>query len=185
MGTHGRSGFDTLLLGSVTDKILRKATCPVLTIPPTASVISRDGRYKTILCAVDFSPASVRGLDYALSLAQETDAAITLAHVIEWPWTTGRPLTATEAGYRQAAHDKALLDLRQAIPPDVYDWCRPDVELGEGRAHEEIVRMARDRQADLIVVGVHGRSALGMAVFGSTANQVIRHAACPVLTVRF
>jgi nucleotide-binding universal stress UspA family protein len=45
--------------------------------------------------------------------------------------------------------------------------------------------MARDRQADLIVVGVHGRSALGMAVFGSTANQVIRHAACPVLTVRF
>lgn len=184
MGTHGRSGFDRLLLGSVTDKILRKATCPVLTIPPTASVVSKNGRYKTILCAVDFSPSSFRGLDYALSLAQETEAAITLAHVIEWPWTTGRPLTATEDGYRQAARDKALLDLREAVPPDVYDWCRPDVVLGEGRAHEEIVRMARDRQADLIVVGVHGRSALGMAVFGSTANQIIRHAECPVLTVR-
>jgi nucleotide-binding universal stress UspA family protein len=84
MGTHGRSGFERLLLGSVTEKILRKASCPVLTVPrrhPDA-VPATPVLFKRILCPVDFSDCSLESLEYALSLAQEADAQLTVLHVI-------------------------------------------------------------------------------------------------------
>ena len=84
MGTHGHSGFEHLLLGSVTEKVLRKATCPVLTVPPRAGDTSLP--FKHVLCAVDFSASSLKGLDFALSMAEEADAVITIVHVLEWPW---------------------------------------------------------------------------------------------------
>jgi nucleotide-binding universal stress UspA family protein len=85
MGTHGRSGLEHLLLGSVTEKVIRKARCPVLTVPrrmtdpaPAPPVL-----FKRILCATDFSEASIRALDYAMTLAQEADAHLTIMHVVE------------------------------------------------------------------------------------------------------
>ena len=82
LGTHGRSGFERLFLGSVTEKVLRTTHAPVMTIPPP---VTQPGPalYKTILCPLDFSDASTRALDYALSLAQEADARLILLHVIE------------------------------------------------------------------------------------------------------
>ena len=82
LGTHGRSGFERLFLGSVTEKVLRSTRVPVLTIPPP---VQHPGSpvYKTILCPVDFSDASIRALEYALSLAQQADARLILLHVIE------------------------------------------------------------------------------------------------------
>src|SRR5688572_20758859 len=70
LGTHGRSGFERLFLGSVTEKVLRTTQAPVMTIPPP---VTQPGPalYKTILCPLDFSDASARALDYALSLARE------------------------------------------------------------------------------------------------------------------
>src|SRR5581483_11547948 len=85
IGTHGRSGIDRLLLGSVTEKVLRSVTCPVLTVPhhasdpPAAPIV-----FKHILCAVDFSESSMQGLQYALSLAQETDAHLAVLHVMTY-----------------------------------------------------------------------------------------------------
>src|SRR5262245_24438737 len=73
MGTHGASGFEHFVLGSVTEKVVRKAVCPVLTVPPRAQ-----GRsalpFKRILCAVDFSESSLAALTMALGFAQEADA---------------------------------------------------------------------------------------------------------------
>ncbi|MGH7556160.1 MAG: universal stress protein, partial [Longimicrobiales bacterium] len=82
LGTHGRSGFERLFLGSVTERVLRTTHAPVMTIPPP---VTQPGPalYKTILCPLDFSDASTRALDYALSLAQEADARLILLHVIE------------------------------------------------------------------------------------------------------
>ena len=84
IGTHGRSGFERLLLGSVTEKVLRKARCPVLTVPrrlpdavPAGAVL-----YKRILCPVDFSASSLHALKYATSLAQESDGQLTVLHVV-------------------------------------------------------------------------------------------------------
>lgn len=185
LGTHGMTGFDKLLLGSVTDKVLRKAPCPVLTIPPSALVVSRDGRYRTIVCALDFSPASRHALRYALSLAQETQAALLLVHVVEWPWSDGAAAEPEAAAdFRRSREEEADRYMRGLLPASARDWCRPEMVTSFGSAHEQIVRIASDRRADLIVLGVHGRSALNLAVFGSTANQVIRHSQCPVLTVR-
>jgi nucleotide-binding universal stress UspA family protein len=183
LGTHGIGGFDRVLLGSITDKVLRKATCPVMTIPPTASVMASGGRYRTIVCAMDFSPASRNALRYALSLAQETDASLLLVNVVEWPkdWLDER---GVDTSLQQSIEAAARRDLQAAIPAEALNWCKPEALVVNGRAHEAIVTVASERQADLIILGIHGRSALNVAIFGSTANQVVRHASCPVLTVR-
>jgi nucleotide-binding universal stress UspA family protein len=85
MGTHGTSGFQHVLLGSVTERVLRKAVCPVLTVPPRAHATSRIP-FRRLLCAVDFSDSSIAALQFAFSLAKESDATLTLLHVLEWPW---------------------------------------------------------------------------------------------------
>jgi nucleotide-binding universal stress UspA family protein len=70
------------------------------------------------------------------------------------------------------------------IPPSGRDWCTPSTHLVHGKPYEQILAIAGDRAVDLIVIGVHGRAALDVALFGSTTNQVIRGARCPVLTIR-
>ena len=186
IGTHGRSGFDHLLLGSVTEKVLRKAECAVMTVPPADRTAAPARGARTIVCAVDFSPASVKALDYALSLAQELPARLLLLHVLDWP--AGRPIPRgfeLEAiAYRGKAEEDSRARLHALVPDDARAWCETEELVTAGRPHEDIVRLARDRDADLIVMGVHGRSAVNLALFGSTANQVVRHATCPVVTVR-
>src|SRR5215471_2297226 len=85
IGTHGTSGFQHLVLGSVTEKVLRRAACPVLTVPPRAHATSQLP-FRRLLCAVDFSDASLDAVRSAVSLADESGAALTLLHVLEWPW---------------------------------------------------------------------------------------------------
>jgi nucleotide-binding universal stress UspA family protein len=186
IGTHGRSGFDHLLLGSVTEKVLRKAECAVMTVPPADSTAAPAREARTIVCAVDFSPASLRALDYALSLAQELPATLSLIHVFDWP--AGRPIPRgvelETVAYRGKAQEDTRARLHALVPDDARAWCETEELVTVGRPHEEIVRHARERDADLIVMGVHGRSSLDVALFGSTVNQVIRHASCPVVTVR-
>lgn len=185
LGTHGYRGFDRLMLGSVTESVLRKARCPVMTIPPRASGLGAVN-YRRLLCATDFSPASRLGFDYALTLAQERESDLCLLHVNEWPSyppTWYESADRTDA-LRKAVIDAAHLELQQAVPESARNWCRIEELVVIGRPHEEIVRVAHERQSDLIVMGVHGRGALTHAIFGSTTNQVVRHAECPVLTVR-
>ena len=87
MGTHGRSGFERLVLGSVTEKVLRKAACPVLSVPRNVGdvVPAPPVLFTRILCAVDFSDCSINALNHAMSLGQEADARLTVLHVIELP----------------------------------------------------------------------------------------------------
>jgi nucleotide-binding universal stress UspA family protein len=84
IGTHGRSGLDRILLGSVAEKVLRKASCPVLTVPKRLpdAVPAGPILYKRILCPVDFSDCSLHALEYALSMAQEADAQLIVLHVV-------------------------------------------------------------------------------------------------------
>lgn len=182
MGTHGRSGFDHLLLGSVTEKVLRKAECAVMTVPPADRTAAPARAHRTIICAVDFSPLAGRAVDYALSLAQQLHARLLLIHVIEWP--SERPMSGSDEREIDALRVGARRKLHALVPQEARALCETEDVATLGRAHEEIVRIARQRDADLIVLGVHGRSALDVAMFGSTANQVVRHATCPVVTVR-
>jgi nucleotide-binding universal stress UspA family protein len=188
IGTHGRGGFERLLLGSTTEKVIRKAPCPVLTVPPGTedAALHVPDALKRIVCATDFSPSSDRAVEYALSLAQEADARLTLVHVLDWPFLEqgASPLDQSLAAARQHVLDNLSAQLRLAVPDEARTWCEPEEVIVSGRPHREIVRLASEKAAGLIVMGVHGRGALDRAFYGSTTSQVVRHAACPVLTVR-
>jgi nucleotide-binding universal stress UspA family protein len=185
IGTHGAGGFQHLVLGSVTEKVLRQAACPVLTVPPRARTTSTLP-FKRLLCPVDFSDSSLAALDFAFSLAQEGDAKLTVLHVFEWPADdeplTTRPFSVPE--YRQERERDATTRLHALVPDSVRNWCRPETRLAHGKAYREILGIATEDNANLIVMGVHGRNALDLMLFGSTTNQVVRRATCPVLTLR-
>jgi nucleotide-binding universal stress UspA family protein len=188
LGTHGHSGFDRWVLGSVTEKILRKASCPVLTIsPPVGEAAGALQIFKRILCPVDFSDSSLKALEYAMTLAEEADADLLLMHVIEGvpdnpDWQ--QPLDASILEYLRLSEQNALQRLRALIPADAREWCRPHETLVAGKPYEEILRLAREQDAHLIVMGVHGRNPIDLLLFGSTTNHVVRGATCPVLTLK-
>lgn len=193
MGTHGRAGFERLLLGSVTEKVLRKATCPVLTVPrrhPDA-VPATPVLFKRILCPVDFSDCSMHALNYATSLAQEANAKLTIVHVMAYDLADTPDMYDTMltddrlslADYRQRREDEARQRLRESVPDAVAAYCSVETMMARGKPGREILRIADEQQSDLIVIGVHGRGAADLMVFGSTTNHVVRGAVCPVLTL--
>ena len=186
-GTHGCGGFERWVLGSVSDKVLRKASCPVLTVSHGPEAANRaPGVFRSILCPVDFSAASLRALEYALSLTQEADARLTLLHVAE-----GLPdheprinIHFNVAEYRLYVLREARDRLAHVLPEEARAGCEPDATVAGGKPYREILRVIREMQADLVVMGVHGWGAMYLRLFGSTAHHVVREAPCPVLTVR-
>ena len=192
LGTHGRSGFERFVVGSVAEKVLRKSPRPVLTIPPAVPQVARPP-YRHVLCPVDFSDASLAALQMARSLARESGSALTVLHVIEWPWREPPAPAAAElppsqaaalAEYRRYVETSAMARVEGLIQGAGTDRSAPKPRLRHGKPYIEILRVAAEERADLIVIGVHGRSLLDTTVFGSTTNQVVRQATCPVLTLR-
>lgn len=187
LGTHGHSGFERFILGSVTEKVLRRAPCPVLTIPPAAPDAPATPRsFESILCAVDFSPSSLEALQYALLLAQESGRRLTLLHVFDWDEDRLLPeqFDRETRDIRREHRQETLNRLHELVGDEARIWCSCRELTGTGRPHEEIVRTAAAVQADLVVIGAHGRRVADLLFFGSTTNQVVRHATCPVLTIR-
>jgi len=184
IGSHGRSGFEHLVLGSVTEKVLRNANCPVLTVPPRAATASKLP-FKRLLCPIDFSPPSIEALKVALSLAEEADAELTVLNVIDWPDDdTFLVETFDSPEMRRQLEAQTARRVDALIPDDARVWSRPSAKAAIGKAYQEIIATAGSTAADLIVIGVHGRNALDLTLFGSTTNQVVRRASCPVLTIR-
>jgi nucleotide-binding universal stress UspA family protein len=185
MGTHGAGGFQHLILGSNAERVLRRAACPVLTVPPRARKTSTLP-FKRILCPVDFGDASKAALELAASIASEGDADLTLLHVLE-PGVDADPLPSrsfTTPEYHLARHEQACAQLKALLDDDMREWCRPTTRIVRGKTYREILGVATEDAADLIVMGVHGRNPVDLALFGSTTNQVVRAATCPVLTLR-
>jgi nucleotide-binding universal stress UspA family protein len=196
MGTHGRSGFDRLILGSVTEKVLRKAECPVLVVPRAVpgSMPATPVTFQRILCPIDFSDCSLHALNYALSLARPPAARLTVLHVMVYSMGEEAPemyetLVSDSrlglADLHRRFEDYSRERLASAVA-DAVGTSSATVEttLGVGKPYREILRVADEQQADLIVMGVHGRGPADLMFFGSTTNHVVRQARCPVLTVR-
>jgi nucleotide-binding universal stress UspA family protein len=184
VGTHGRSGFDRLMLGSTTEKLLRKAPCPVLTVPARAPNATPIGALFTrVLCAVDFSPVSLQALALAESLAGETGARLCVMHVLE-PVSVFEPVAAgsAEAAVSADLRRDARQRLEALISGDTRAFTDAAEVVAAGKPYREILREASDQRSDLIVIGAHG-GRLGLPAFGSTTNHVVREATCPVLTV--
>jgi nucleotide-binding universal stress UspA family protein len=202
IGSHGRSGFERLLLGSVTERVVRKSPCPVMVVPPRAADAQGTGLIRAadaqgpglihggrprILCAIDFSDASLGALEYAMSLAEEADADLTLLHSIEVPPELRQPIPVpADFNIDQchaAAEAECLVHLRELVPPSVRTYCHVETAVREGAAYRQVLRLAAEQTTDLIVMGVHGRGAVDLLLFGSNTARVIRAATCPVLIV--
>ncbi len=188
IGTHGRSGFEQLLLGSVTEKVLRRAPCPVLTVGHVRPHPRKGPLFRRILCAADLTQASQQTLDQALSMATENDAQITLLHIVETlPGLTGAGLVHSvpeAAPFRNDLVAQARADLRKAVPDSVRAFCEVTERVETGKPWSEILRVAEQMDAELIVMGAHATGAVGRMLFGSTASQIVRRALCPVLVIQ-
>lgn len=187
MGTHGASGFQHLLLGSVAEKVLRRAQRPVLTVPPRVRATSALP-FRRVLCPVDFGDPSRAALELARSIAAEGDADLLVLHVLESDAAGDEPLV-----YRALSVPEYRQQRERAVTTALAEFTAPrpggrpvrlSTRLGSGKPYREILGVATEERTDLIVMGVHGRNPLELALFGSTTNQVIRRATCPVATVR-
>jgi nucleotide-binding universal stress UspA family protein len=181
MGTHGRRGFDRLVLGSVTDRVMRTAPCPVLAIskPPHDSTGTGEERrhvhhLSRILFCADFSENSERALSYAISTTAEYDAELTLLHVLE----EVPSLAKTEETIATAAEQ-----LDKLIPQEVRKTLKIKTAVRIGKPYQQVIQFVVEAQIDMVAMGASGRGALDRAVFGSTTYRVMQLGPCPVLAV--
>ena len=181
LGTHGRTGIKKFLLGSVAEEIVRRATCPVLTVGPhSLSGPPLEGRFHEILYATDFSEASVAAAPYVAELSSEHHAQLTLLHVVR-KFRTGEPMRPDEI------EADAIERMQHLIPEKAALWSQPRYAVREGDPAEAILEEARGRKADLIVLGVRKPSSSPERIphlLAAITHKVIAQAACPVLTVR-
>jgi nucleotide-binding universal stress UspA family protein len=184
IGSHGREGVQRLVLGSVAEKVLRLATCPVLTIRSGVKLARRSrSPFVTILCPTDFSVAANKAVAYAKRLAQEADAKLILMNAVEWPFGEA-VMSGAVAALRKSIESNASEALTRLLPRPASNGPRTQAIVTTGKASAAIIKVARARSVDLIVMGVSGRGALDVALLGSTTHHVIREGAWPVLTVR-
>jgi nucleotide-binding universal stress UspA family protein len=182
IGTRGAGGLQHLLLGSVTEDVIRKSTAPVLAVPPHAAAMP-DLPFTRVLCAVDLSASSLSAIQMCQRLLGHRSPAVTLLHVVDDPAENELFLARPYDVHRHAGEleTRVRASVREVTAPLFAGRRSPDIRVAHGRASEQILSVASEIGAELIVMGVHGRKALGVAIFGSTTNDVLRRATCPVL----
>jgi nucleotide-binding universal stress UspA family protein len=187
--THGRRGLKRLLLGSVTERLMRTLPCPLLVIPATKReddrALAPTLRFKKILVGCDFSADADLAFRNALSMAQEFQAELHLVHIIETPLYTEtlKPVFAHRPASPVVIREFLQSKLDGLVPDDARHWCQPITMLEEGQPYAQLLQYAETQAIDLIVLGVRGHGLIGTLFVGSTTDRVIRRAACPVLSV--
>lgn len=186
IATHGRTGIEHFVFGSVAEKVIRESPIPVLCVkhPEHEFVKGLDNRLelKRILFPTDFSQLSAEGLPYAADMARVFGAKLTLVYVNELavmlPEYLPEMAMATTLDIASGAQ-RTLEEMAKGV-----EGVEVDVMLRTGVHHAEIIAASKEIDADMIVLPTHGRSGLSHAFFGSVAERVVRNAKCPVLTVR-
>jgi nucleotide-binding universal stress UspA family protein len=175
LATHGRRGLRRFLLGSVAEEIWRTAECPVLTVVPRA--LDRPAgeiALRQILYPTDLSAESFAAAPFALSFALENGSRLTVLHVVPNAIRTSVRLLA------RAFRD----ELHETFPSETAPWCEPECLVESGDPAETILRIAKEREADLVVLGVRSAEALAREHVSNVAYPTVAAAECPVLTVR-
>jgi nucleotide-binding universal stress UspA family protein len=181
LGTHGRRGFDHLMLGSVTERVLRRASRPVLAISRLSHDLITSGKRRDhvhhlsrILFCTDFSENSERALSYATSLTADYDAELTLLHVLE---------DVPSSANVEKAIATATEQLNKLVPPEGRKAGKIKTAVLIGKPYQQIIQFALEGQTELVTMAVRGRGGLDLAVFGSTTHRVLQLGPCPVLAV--
>ena len=185
LGTRARRGLDRLL-GSVTDSVLRHAPCDVLTVPPRLSSAGGNVRASTIVCGIDFSTQSQHALRATFGLAERMDARVDLVHAIEWLAEVEPPddVDFNVSDFRTRLVYNAQRRLDALVTDEAPLDCTVRTKVAIGRSHRELLGVAAEDHADLIVLGNHGRGGATLPFLGSTVEQIVRASSCPVLTIR-
>lgn len=212
--TYGKSGFNRLLIGSVTEKLMKILHCPLLVLrnqePDYIHLENGELQLKKILVGCDFSPDSKIAFEYGLSLAQEFQAEIYMTHVIKPTehlelkpsdyittipeayihWRTAdyfemqKKVTEENRAKIDTLRSSLAKQLEFMLPEECKAWCTPHTILLDGEPYKELIRYAKEQGVDLIVLGIRGRTLWEKLMVGSTTDRVIRQAPCPVLAVR-
>jgi nucleotide-binding universal stress UspA family protein len=163
MGSHGRSGFRRLLLGSVTERVMREAGCPIL-VAKTAT-LPADLAIRKIMCPVNRSVAGRAALTAAMDLARRLDAQLEVVHV------------------RETAAAGSPADLCRWVGVGPEPGCRLTETTLDGDAAEQLVKWSSRSGADLLVVGSEHKPFHDVSVLGTTTVRLVRHAQCPILVI--
>ncbi len=166
MGTHGRSGLNRLMLGSVTERVLHETSRPLLTVRPSDRAVEAASAPPTILCPVSRRDDTLEVLEQAIDFAESIGARISILHV------------------RESSGDidgGALRDLESWIPERLR--ANTSITMLEGDPAEVVIEHARSSNADLIIIGARHRPFSDTTVIGTTTSRITRHAPCPVLTI--
>lgn len=178
VGTRGAGVVRKVLIGSGAEEIFRKAKVPVLTVGPSTAIDPPyEVEFKNILFATDFGKSAEREAEYAISLAQEHCSRLKLVHVFPHPEAYGESVLALEK-------QNSMAQLRELVPTQTELRCKLDFEVPVGEPVEQILRIAQETKADLIVMGAKPRKNLAGNVPHTKAYRVVCGAPCPVLTVR-
>jgi len=182
VGTHGRTGLSRAIFGSVADRLVRQAPCPVLTVQPTLREVPRR-EIRRLCYATDFSPTARAAWPWVVAIARACGAQVDLVHVTFQP-VPDRHLSAealarmTHMLHEQGRTEAARFLAGSETPRDQIRLC-----LTHGNPGEQIVHRAYEQADDLIIMGTHGWSGVVRWMLGSVAHHVIQTAPCPVLTI--
>jgi nucleotide-binding universal stress UspA family protein len=188
ISSHGQSGVKRLLLGSTAEQVIRQGPCPVLVVRKVSR--DRKGRgnrtmpaIKRVVVPVDFSEASRQALRYAAAFARRINAGLILLHVIA-PLNVPRRLALEMDRLQLESLERAKSSLEELAEREIGHGQAINTRVVAGRVFERIVRLAGEVESDLIIIGTHGAGGVKRLLLGSTAENVVRHAPCPVLIVR-
>jgi nucleotide-binding universal stress UspA family protein len=175
MGTHGRSGFERLLLGSVTYKVLQKSQTPVLVVGKTTRHFIQPGlehpmKIDRILCAVDLDQGTEEITGMALDLARTFQSKLYVLHVLGKHETTPKTL--------------AMQKLEMVVDAYKEDWCKVEHVVETGSTAERILNTVEEKSANLIVMGHHARGPIADVMMGSNTMKIVTLSSCPVLVMR-
>jgi nucleotide-binding universal stress UspA family protein len=177
MATHGRRGVRQFILGSVAEQVFRRSHCPVLTVGPGAPKTGpTNGRFSSILLALDLSPESLNIIDWAHMLAVTNESRLILFHSI----AENPEVAMAYPNYLEDAVASAKKSMSGLVPKDV-PWT--DIAIKIGSAAEKILETAMNRNADLIIIGARRGRTLAAHTPWACAHEVVCAAHCPVLTV--
>ena len=192
MATHGHRGLRHQLLGSVAEEVVRRAECPVLTLPGDTGLGEEEkgrvavGLRDGIVAAVDLTPHSIRVLEQAKSFSLWSGAAIDILHVVELGKAAAayESLPEVSSSARDQVEAEVVERLTSLAEQAELHPTQFTCHVLEGKPSDRILEWIEEHQSELLVQGNHGREGEELALLGSVSERLVNRARCPVLTVK-